>query len=226
MKLARARLAIKRWGFAAFVYDCLMSVLQPWLRLCVVQVRPLRSDASHGKLAARRSLRRASTSELLEASADPQLDLKAEWIKRAEARGEICLAVFEEGSIIAYLWRAFGPTPHMDGLWVHFDSRLSYSFKGFTRPEHRRQRLQQALSYALDDWLLDQGYSHSIRFVESHNYPSLTNRPDQRTVGYAGYLRLFGRVIPFRSPGARRYGFAFRPAGDHRPGQQLGSSIG
>lgn len=226
MTLAKARLAIKRWGFPAFAYDCLMSVLQPWLMLCVVQVRTLRSEAPHRQLAANRSLRRATTNELLQASADPHLDLKTEWIKRAEARGEICLAVFDDERIIAYLWRAFGPTPHGDGLWVHFDPRLSYSFKGFTRPEHRRQRLQQALSYALDDWLLGQGYSHSIRFVESHNYPSLINRPDQRSVGYAGYLRLLGRVIPFRSPGARRYGFAFRPVGDQSPGRQLGSPVG
>lgn len=211
MKLSTAKAEIKHWGLLRFVYDVVMCRLKPWLTLCAVDLRSLLRNPDTPELAPNREVRVATASELIAASADPVNDLDPDWVKQAHSRGEICVAVFEGDKILSYVWRAFAPSPHEKGLWVHFDPRYVYSFKAFTPPAYRQQRLQHVVIYELDAWLLDRGYRHFISFIETHNYPSLTSgkKRNNRRVGYAGYLILFGRIIPFRTPGAKKHGFAF-----------------
>lgn len=213
MKLSTARAEIKRWGLLRFAYDCLMSSLKPWLTVCSIHLRPIRRHNRFPKLPPHRDVRVACTDELLAASNDPANDLGADWIRKALGRGEICVGAFEGDKLLAYTWRALGPTPHEKGLWVHFDEKYVYGFKAFTRPGYRQQHLQYAVSGHLDHWLLDHGYRDYIGFIETHNFPSLIagEKRGHRKVGYAGYLILFGQVIPFRSPGAKRVGFGFFP---------------
>ncbi|MEX1033713.1 MAG: hypothetical protein WDZ30_10160 [Cellvibrionaceae bacterium] len=214
MKLTTAKSEIQRWGLLPFAYDCAMSRLKRWVTLCAVNVRPLYKNPDLPRLAPEREVRMVSTDELIVASADPIYDLDPDFIKKAQGRGELCMAVFEGGKILAYLWRTFASTGHEKGLWVHFDERYVYGFKAFTHPDYRQQRLQHSLSYTFDTLLRERGYSHCIAFIETHNFPSLISdkKRGHRRVGYAGYLTLFGRVIPFRTPGARRHGFGFFPS--------------
>ena len=55
------------------------------------------------------------------------------------------------------------------------------------------------------------GATHALSTIHSHNYASLRAdaRSGARRIGLAGYIQIFGRVIPFRSPGARKVGFRF-----------------
>ena len=59
--------------------------------------------------------------------------------------------------------------------------------------------------------LLARGIDVVVGFIETHNYASLTSsrRTGDEKIGVIGYLRIAGRVFPFRSPGARRAGFGF-----------------
>lgn len=211
MKWSTARAEIRRWGVLHFAYDCLMSRFKPWLTLCSIQLRPITRHNDFPELPPNLEVRVASTEDLIAAAKDPVSELSAEWVKEAHGRGEICVAVFEGDRLLSYLWRAFAPTPHEKGLWVYFDENCPYGFKAFTHPDCRQQRLQYAASAHLDHWMLDRGYRHYLGFIETHNFPSLiaAKKRHNRTVGYAGYLTLFGRVIPFRSPGAKRHGFGF-----------------
>lgn len=211
MKLSTAKAQIKQWGFLHFAYDVAMCRLKRWLTLCAIDVRQLQRDPDIPELAPGREARVATIDELIAAAKDPVNDLDPDWVRRAHDRGEVCVAVFEGEKIISYNWRAFAPAPHEKGLWVHFDPSCFYGFKAFTPPAYRQQRLHHVTSHTLDNWLLDRGYTLNISFIETHNYPSLISarKRGTRHVGYAGYLTLFGRVIPFRSPGAKRYGFAF-----------------
>ncbi|MCW8196327.1 hypothetical protein F6455_16150 [Proteobacteria bacterium 005FR1] len=212
MNLTTARALIRQWGFFPFLYDCAMCRLKPWLTLCQVEVRPLHRESDLApKLSEGWHVRVATTEELVEAAADPVNDLSPEWVRKAHQRGEICVGVFDGNQIASYVWRAFGPSPHEKGLWVHFGPQHPYSFKAYTRPDYRRRRLQHSASLYLDRWLLERGFTQTIGYIETHNYPSLisSKKRGNRRVGFAGYLTLFGRTIPFRTPGAKRHGFRF-----------------
>jgi hypothetical protein len=137
--------------------------------------------------------------------------LEPDFIHAAFEKGDLCIALFQGSRLLAYYWRGMGQTQHLDGLWVEFDAKYCYSYKAFTHPDFRRSGLQYTVSMWADPLLLERGYGHSIGFVETHNFPSVMASARRGSVraGYAGYLRLFGRHYPFRSPGARRRGFRF-----------------
>lgn len=226
MKLETAKALIRQWGLVPFLYDCALSRVRPWLMLCQVETRPLQRDPTAGELPEGFEIRIASTAELVEAAADPINDLNAAWVKQAHKRGDICVAVFDGDQIASYVWRAFSPNPYEKGLWVHFSPTHPYSYKAYTRPDYRRRRLQHHASLFLDRWLLERGYTHTISYIETHNYPSLASskRRGNRRVGWAGYLNLFGRILAFHSPGARRYGFALRPSPEPVSGSRVRAS--
>jgi hypothetical protein len=92
-----------------------------------------------------------------------------------------------------------------------YDPSCRYVYHTYTRPEYRGRRLPAALNALDETEAAAQGRTHTISFVESHNYPSIAfgNRLGNRCIGYAGYVRLCGRPYPFRTPGARRHGFQF-----------------
>ena len=132
-------------------------------------------------------------------------------VEAALSRGDICAAAFRNDRMVAYTWRSFSTAPHVDGLWVEFERPYRYGYKMFTHPDCRGQHLQEAIGGLTDAMCIERGYTRSISFVETHNYPSVATdlRRGNRRVGWAGYLKLFGWVFPFRSPGARRHTFRF-----------------
>ena len=181
------------------------------LHLYVLQVRAQDPDAAVPALPPGVSLRIASREELLRASADLTLALAPESIEAALDRGDLCVAAFEGDRLIAYVWRAFGPTPAEDGLWITVPKPFRYGYKSFTRPDYRGRHIQQALSFATDRLCLERGFTQGLSYVETHNYPSLMSnlRHGNRTVGHLGYFTWFGRHLTFRTPGARRLGVRF-----------------
>ena len=188
-----------------------MTLLHRWFFLAVVYVRPHYASPRLPKLADNRSVRIASREELLLASRTPLYELEPTSIEAAIARGNLCIAAFENEKIIAYLWRAFSATPHVDGLWVDFGAKYRYGYKAFTHPKYRQQKLQHLVSLLTDPLMIERGYTHGISFIETHNFASRISdaRRGSICVGYAGYFKLFGKVLPFRSPGAKTHDFRF-----------------
>ena len=181
------------------------------LHLYVLHVR---AESADGDMPARVpgiELRIASRDELLAASTDPALTLVPESIEAALKRGDLCVAAFEGERLIAYVWRAFGPTPAENGLWITFPKPLRYGYKAFTRPEYRGRRIQQALLRSTDRVCLERGFTHGFSYIATNNYPSLAAnlRPGNRVAGYLGYVKWFGWRLPFRTPGARHFGVRF-----------------
>jgi hypothetical protein len=191
-----------------------MEALRRWvgLHLMVVIWRRAPPEAVPVPLPPGIEVRVATREELLAASADPALDLPREFLELALGKGDFCVAAFVGDRIVAYTWRAVSPTPHCPGLWVAFDRPgQRYGYKSLTRPEYRGQHLLAAVSVFADPLLVARGYPEAISFVESDNFASLHGnlRHGNRQVGYAGFLAWRGRHYPFRSPGAKRYGFRF-----------------
>jgi len=202
---------IDRWGAVRFVHIRVMHLIKPWLTLCRIHVRTLSASARVPDLPPGYAVRIATADDLLEAARDPVMDLRPASINAALERGDFCAAAFDRDRMVAYVWRSFSTAPHVDGLWVTFERPYRYGYKAFTRAEYRGMHLQDALSFLTEAPCIERGYPLAVAFVETHNYPSIAQdvRRGNRVVGWAGYFNLFGRVYPFRTPGARKHTFQF-----------------
>jgi hypothetical protein len=209
--LEQWRSDISRWGALRFAHIRVMSFLRHWLTVCRIHVRPLNASARVPTLPPGYTVRIVTVEDLLEAARDPIMDLRPASIHAALERGDFCASAFDGDRMIAYVWRSFTTAPHVDGLWVTFERPYRYGYKAFTRAEYRGMHLQDALSYLTEPPCIERGYPMAIAFVETHNYSSITQdvRRGNRVVGWAGYLKLFDRVYPFHTPGARKHTFRF-----------------
>lgn len=158
-----------------------------------------------------------SEAEALALAGDPRLELGEQWIRDAYARDCVCLGAFARGELVGYTWLAFGDTPYEDGIWIGLDERLRYTHKSFVRPECRGRRIIQALLALAERPELRRGRHFTVAFVNADNRPSLAafERSGFRDIGFVAYLKCFGAVLAFRSPGVRRAGISlYKPSID------------
>ena len=140
-------------------------------------------------------------------------------IDAALRRGDLCVAAFDHSHdpasdherLVSYTWRSFTTAPHVDGLWVTFERPHRYGYKGFTHPDYRGRHLQDLVTYETDALCIERGFRYGLTIIETHNFASIASnrRRGGRVVGWAGYFKLLGHVLPFRSRGARRHTFRF-----------------
>jgi GNAT superfamily N-acetyltransferase len=67
----------------------------------------------------------------------PELDLTAEKVAAAYARGDLCAGAYDSGALVAYCWFAFAPAPHLDGVWADFHRQGVWIYKSLVLPSHR-----------------------------------------------------------------------------------------
>ncbi len=167
--------------------------------------------------------------ELIAYCVDPGLELHPTFASSAFDRGDRCVAAFDGGRLIGYEWVAFGPTPHIDGVWVAFDFRARYSYKKFVLPQYRGRHIAGALSVHADRWCARQGYTSTVSFIDIDNQASwrAASHAGSRTMGYAGYFSPLGHFSSFTSPGARKLHFRFYvPRSLHTVGRREASRQG
>ena len=213
MSFENLRADIRRWGVVKSVYLRVMRRAEKFLRfrLFVVHARALDPDAPEDELPPGCSTRLILEPELIEFSRDPMLSLSPDSIRKAIARGDLCFGYLERGKLVSYTWIATKPTPAEAGLWVRFSDGHSYGYKGLTLPSHRGRHLPECLVHLTDRWQTAHGCRYNIDYIHTLNLPSIAadRRYGNRPIGYAGYVRGFRRVIPFRSRGAKARGFEF-----------------
>jgi hypothetical protein len=98
-----------------------------------------------------------------------------------------------------------------------------YGYKGWTHPDHRRQNLSRMRGFVRRSCVAKDHQVRTISYIETHNYASLLHSyrsPTLRSIrmGFAGWITLFGRKIPFNSRHARWVGFEF--VRKHDPGRR------
>jgi hypothetical protein len=209
---------LRRWGLARSIYRRIMRRVAPVLHVSFALSRQLgRSEvlSTHAGC----SLRVATREEQLRAASHPAQQMTPEFVDYALSRGGICTAAFDGDDMVAYVWRAFVPTRHNEDLWLTFGPPYRYGYKALTLPAWRGRHLQEMMGCVGERLCIERGRTRSIGFIETHNYASLASakRIGDETIGVIGYLRIAGRVFPFRSPGARRAGFGFTREPDARP---------
>ena len=187
-----------------------MSGLRRYAGICIcrVGVRPLSGHAPRPDLPSGIHLRIVQPNELLNAADDPELDLHPEFVRAALARGDMAFGAFERDCLVGYSWRTFTAAPHFEGLWARVGRPYFCGYKAFTRPSHRGKRIHVAVALFSDSCLLERGYAAEVGLVDISNFASLHTAKvlGRRRIGYAGYVKLFGRCIPFRTAAVRKIG--------------------
>ena len=196
-----------RHGWGRAVYRSIMLRLRRRVLLAYVSARRLGAQEylPHPEY----DVRVANHEELLAAARAMPFVLNEAQIESALANGDLCFAAFDKDQMVAFTWRCYSRTLHEPEIWATTEKPFRYGYKAYTLPEYRGQHI---LNPQFTDHICQsKGYEYATGFIETHNYSSIKSakRHGNRVVGYAGYLTIFGRVIPFRSPGAKRFGFAF-----------------
>ena len=167
-----------------------------------IAVGPLNTHISYGVIGER---------ELLHHCSDPELYLSKRHVRLAYARGDLCVAAFHGTILVGYQWFAFGPTPHVNGIWVDFDIGACYCYKQLVRPQYRGQRIAAGLTTCGGRSCMQRGCRRTVALINLDNEASwhAASRVGNRTVGYAGCVNWLGLFLSFRTPGAKGYGFRF-----------------
>src|SRR5262245_10741873 len=212
MKLESVRAKMSRWGFGRTLFAGFMSCLRACARVHIYRVKllPL-APRSVGppQLPGGISLCIVPPPALLDAANDPELDMDSGFVRAAIARGDVTFGAFDGDQLIAYVWRPIGAAPDADGLWVKVDPPYHYAYKAFTLPAYRGKRIHIALSLLSDDYFLERGYTAELGMSEIRNFSGMAAAASiaRRRVGFAGYVKWFGRAVPFRTAGVKRIGF-------------------
>jgi hypothetical protein len=146
--------------------------------------------------------------DLLEAAPDAELELDVEFIQSALARGDLACGAFDGGRLVGYSWRTASTVPFYHGLWIKTGGAFHYVYKSFTHPAYRGRRIHIAITRLADQHSLERGHAAELGFIEISNMLSFLAAKSlgRRKVGYAGYLKLFGYFITFRTAGVRKIG--------------------
>src|SRR5688572_8004294 len=192
--------------------------LEHWFSVYCVNVRTLK-DRSDVTPSTGITYRKLNAAELLAATDNIELDLPPEFIREAMERGDLAWGAFEDDKLVGYTWRAASQAPFMDDLWVRVPHPLQYGYKSYTRPSHRGRGIYPAVGRVADEQSLQLGYPAMLHLVNIANIASLRAASElgSRTSGYAGYVKLFGRRLTFRTPGARSIGVElYMPKGGNK----------
>jgi hypothetical protein len=140
---------------------------------------------------------------------DPDLDMTQEFVAEALAKGDECFGILDGPTLAAYSWYSSKPTRAIpQELFVHFDNRYIYMYKGFTRERYRGQRLHAiGKTLALQAYMA-RGLRGMVSLVEVRNSDSLRSakRIAARVVGSFFILGVFGHFLIYRTRGCRRFG--------------------
>lgn len=214
MNLGKVVADARRWGWARSLLTHALARFRRYTCLDVyhIFVRDLQRAARPAPhVPAGITVRIARPEELAAAAKDPDLDMDPEVIRGALARGDIAFGAFDGKSLVAYTWRAFKACPHKDGLWATFEAPYLYQYHSHTRPSFRGKRIQLAVTNFSDEYALRRGYMGVVAFADVSNFSSLAMHEvaGEQAIGYAGYVKWFGRPVPYRTPGVKRVGFRF-----------------
>ena len=152
---------------------------------------------------------------------DPVSDLTVDFLETSFSSGDACVASFMEGELVGFSFRAGTRASLSNQLDILIPKGFHYTYKTWIHHDHRRRNLSQAQGYVRHRSLPTDYGSRGIWFVETHNYPSLLHgyrHPRERAIsmGFLGWISLWGKEFPFTSRTARWLGVEVVRKGDFR----------
>lgn len=211
MSLSQFQEHRQRWGWGKALHIVLMNRLQQHLGMhfFVIQSRPLNTDPPVPQIPDGDFVGNLDIAGLHATGTNPELQLDLDDAAEKIARGDACFGYVTDSKLVAYTWLAQSTTRMEEGLWVNFPAGFSYGHAAFTLPAHRGRRLQQLVVNECDRWLTAHGHTHNIDYIRVQNHASLLadRRYGNLPIGYAGFIKWFGKVWPWRSPALSKIGF-------------------
>jgi len=189
-----------------------MRGVHPWFMLSRVLVRSMQTQIDQDEVPEGILIRKADRSDLLAALQYwPASALSSSFIHAASERGDICIAAFWENRLVAFVWRSFTTAPHTPDIYVEVQPPYWYTYKMMTHPEFRGEGLGGMLTRFGDRFCAGSDCHSGVGFIETHNYSSLraNMKIGSRCVGFAGYIKIFGRPFTFRTRGVVAHTFRF-----------------
>jgi GNAT superfamily N-acetyltransferase len=203
--------AVQQWDYRRAIWAKFMHVVRPCFMLCRVTFIEIDKYPPITGLGGGLTMRKATRDDLASASDENPDQLSPTFVTDALARGDYCVGAFDGSRMVAWAWASFDKAPHGDGLWVKVEPPNMYGYKWYTKPEYRGQGIIGQLATLRDKMAAETGVTLNVGFTETHNYASWQSqrRLGNRSIGYAGYFRLFGKSYPFRTPGVVKHTFRF-----------------
>jgi hypothetical protein len=151
----------------------------------------------------------ATEEDLAPYASDPEMDLPADFVAEAFARGDRCYALFAGAELAAYGWYARLPTRIDEHFLLHFDSSYTYMYKGYTGRAHRGKRLHAVGMCRALRAFTDEGHRGLVSYVLANNFASLKSvaRMGYRIFGDVYLVRWAGRSYAAATRGCAAYGF-------------------
>ncbi len=148
------------------------------------------------------------------AFADSIPDMSSAFLKTAFGNGDLCVASFCGAELVGISFESGTRAPVTRQLELEIPKGIDYIYKTWIHPQHRQKNLSQVQGWVRRQSRGVDTQTWSMWYVETHNYPSLLHsylHPRERRIsgGLIGWVRLFGREFPFRSPRARWLGIKF-----------------
>jgi hypothetical protein len=120
--------------------------------------------------------REVPLAEMARYAEDPAYDFEPGYLPLARQRGDWCMGVFADSTLVSYTFNSAHPTQFHPRLRYHFREGWIYHFKAFTLPQWRGRRLH-ALNVAgvLSKYRDLPWYKGLVTLVIDTNFPSLAS---------------------------------------------------
>lgn len=174
---------------------------------------------------------------LRELGKNPENELPARFLDRALAAGEECYGFLDGDTLASYGWYSNKPAEierpdlgrfHPPGrLFLHFDDRYIYMYKGFTHLKYRGQRLHAVgMTRALEAYLA-RGYRGIVSYVEWNNFSSLKSC---YRMGYSDFGNIYAagalqNYFFYSDTGCEPYGFRLERQAPSGTGEQVAAAV-
>lgn len=212
-KIANLKADANRWGWIRSLYNRVANHTGRYLgiHVHVVRTTAMIDKPQYPSTLPGITYRIIQTEGLVKASSDTELKLSRDFVQAAITRGDIAFGAFDGSVLVAYVWRSLGAAPHTKNLWVRVNRPYCYAYNSFTRPSYRGRHIMPAIILFSDVEMLKQGYQYRAGFVAITNSASLAagKHMGSNPIGYAGYVKWFGRYFPFKTRAAKKIGFEF-----------------
>jgi hypothetical protein len=209
--LSRVRTVARRLGWAhVFLWWCAaLGRRVSSLRIFIVLVHsfeaaPLPPDET-GELVARF----LTTDEVECYASDEDFRYSQAFASDALSRGDRCFGVFYGETLLCYCWYATGAAPVFEDIEVAVAHPYVYGYNAYTAGSHRGKGLHRIGVVAAKQEYRREGMRGFIAYIEADNLAPLTAayRMGEELAGFVVFVKLFGRLRWFATPGCRQIGF-------------------
>lgn len=205
------------WPFHKRVKAAFLHRMHKWLGVRVFAIFRRSINPGENKLPPGYTFRFVSVEEFAEIAERSDLNVPANYLAAASARGDCGVVVFAGDDAVAYGWYSFsGPGPCGGNLLFHFESPgEAYAYNAYTKPAYRGNRLHSLMKAACDVHMEERGVTHTVGAIAAQNHASLKSGSRMKGIQIIGniyILEVFGITLTYRTGDVAKHGIRISAA--------------